>query len=223
MIKKILAVSLMGLFVICQQKEVSAKGITTNLNGVVGSVSAYGDAGDPSSWGIDVGDPFKVTLTYDTDYFSPEGSYVFSNITAPEFSFQIDTTNIPNPENSTITIQNSAPGGTDQFYFHMQGYFQAYGTYDAPWDLNVSLNDYSGNAFSSTALPETLALDSFSNSNVTFQFLLNRSSLGGGVITFGGLNMQGSITSIEQNVIPEPSTLLLFFSGLCGCFWFRKP
>ena len=223
-IKNHLVVFFAGCFIAWAQAEVKAEKITTNLDGIVQNASAYGDAGSPESWGISAGDPFKITLTYDTNATSSGEVYYFNNITSPEFSLVINTNAIPNPLKSEITIQNNAPGGLDQFHAFMHGYFMAYGTYDSPWDLNVFLNDSSGTAFSDTSLPDLLSLSSFSGTNVTFSFLMNRSSFSSGQVTnFGGLNIQGSITSIEQTVVvPEPSTILMFLSGLFGMCWFRK-
>lgn len=142
--------------------------------------------------------PFTGTFSYSSMPFSSTGIYdQMASLKITLGSFTLDHTNKP----TFITVANyatTATGRQDSFSFHASG---TQGLYNYSRS-GINLADSTRTVFSSTALPTSLLLNSFTLA----QMNLTGSK---GASTF---SIVGNVTTLT--LIPEPATLLLLTAAL---------
>ncbi|MCV2371337.1 PEP-CTERM sorting domain-containing protein [Roseateles oligotrophus] len=191
--------------------EAHSAPVTFNFAGQV--TQTVFDPFDPLSGAVQVGTPMYSYMNFDTSAsdLNPAadvGSYAWTGGTYG-FAAVLGSVLFPVMHSLSISVVDGAPGGIDQYLVHAWEGTQA-GLNDY-FSISLTLQDDTGTAFSSDALPSTRPD-------------LGKFALRSFVLTgqYTDLNSNFIQYEVQGNLVPEPATLALTGLGLLGCAGFSR-
>jgi PEP-CTERM motif len=140
------------------------------------------------------------SFSYDTaaEAAATNGDTTFFNTGSAMITFGGMTATIPSSPNLSVNevgVTNPSPGQVQGFFFDVGDGHDAF--------LNIDLTDPSGTVSSSTAIPTSLSVTSFTDAT--------------GEAEINGFELEFGITSLTQvSGVPEPSTWAMMILGFCG-------